>query len=616
MAEPVTDSDISDLRRALDDVFLRLGAEGARRALPPLRPVAADRAKVVVIGEVGSGKTSLINAFLGRPELLPVQPTSQYVAIGAGQPGQPETVRVHFSDGRVETGEPDALRRLLQSASGDEVTIDHAEVLLDEPRLANMTLFDTPGVLGLDTTTTELTLSALNQATALVFVCSVPAKVSIAEREFLAKAVHSIDHIVFVLSKVHETDDLGDANMEENKEALKKTALGDWVSSMAFVPFSAELAEEGARGDTQSLAESGLPELRDHLERIAANQIPFAQRNILRAMKEAISLAYSLLALRQTTSESPTDTDELDRVTAWLEELRQRSAEWRIKLGRDIGNASHDAQREHRRRVKELRDQYNVRLSGKNPRLDSFETDLAADLCGLQTDTDADVRARISAIARALLSDIAGSDTYIDDLVNDLPRPDQTPADYLLERRSPTKDPSETVAGIQGTYLGWMMAQNLAHTIAGAAVAGPAVLPLGFAWYYVQRRIRDKARRLAALNARTREHINDFEREMSSDISHALNDASWALQDAVDKAITAAIKAANDAKKRLEDDASERDREIGRIDRIAKELPKLTKKWRELHDRLQALTAAPVASPLEAKSRGMSEAAESLSPAP
>ena len=154
-----------------------VGAEAALRHLPTDAVASLGRAKIVVVGEINSGKTSLINSLLGRPGLLPTTPTNTYVAVGSGVR---EELRLRLTGGTAVSHDVSEAAQILGPLAGEDIT--HAEILLDEPTLAELTLFDTPGVGGRDSAPTAVTLAALEHATALVFVTSAEAKISIAER--------------------------------------------------------------------------------------------------------------------------------------------------------------------------------------------------------------------------------------------------------------------------------------------------------------------------------------------------------------------------------------------------------------------------------------------------
>ena len=103
-AEP----DVAGLRRELEAFLTLIGDDRALRWLGPGPSAAPARAKIVVVGEVGTGKSALINALLGRAALLPTAAitagtatTATYVAVGADTA---EGIRAFGDDGQVLTG--------------------------------------------------------------------------------------------------------------------------------------------------------------------------------------------------------------------------------------------------------------------------------------------------------------------------------------------------------------------------------------------------------------------------------------------------------------------------------------------------------------------------------
>jgi GTPase SAR1 family protein len=594
---------VADLRRDLAAIFVDHGVDPALDQLPPAAAAPSDRAKIVVVGEVGAGKTSLINALLDRPDLLPVRPTTSYAAVGAGHP---EAVRIFLADGTVITDEPHSRHRRLDENT--DVAVQHIELLVDDPRLGSITLFDTPGIGGLDDAAAATTLAALEQATALVFVCSADAKISIAERDFLVEAVRRIDHVVFVASKVELLADLGEQNLRENAETVRYDARfpRNRFADLAFLPFSAVLAAK-ARGNNQKLAHSGLPTLRQHLERIAASHAVYTQLNALRAMKEAIARAYQDLDRRKKAAENPAARADLDRITERLAELRDSGGTWRLTLTRELEEARDAVHGEHKRRIKDLKTDYQLRLASRDHALiEAAETDLVHDLCRLQTDADIDVRAHVTEVARRLLLGIPDTEEAIAELAAHLPTPEESPSDYLSNRPESAKE--SALVDVQTTYMGTMMGGNLIHAIAGGIgfaapglklleAVGPAAsvigVPIGLAWNMLQKRMRRRVSDLTGLTSWTTTAINEANVEIAGDIDRGFRKASWLLQDAIEQALTDAIKALEAEKNRHAAAAKSVDNEIRHLNKLGEELSPLTRQWHQLHNGLLALRAAP-----------------------
>ena len=97
------DLDLAALRESLQSLLPDVGAGTAlQRLTTGAGASAGSRANIVVVGEPSTGKTSMINALLGRADLLPVRPTASYVAIGGDRI---PSVRAHYADGRMTSGD-------------------------------------------------------------------------------------------------------------------------------------------------------------------------------------------------------------------------------------------------------------------------------------------------------------------------------------------------------------------------------------------------------------------------------------------------------------------------------------------------------------------------------
>lgn len=156
---------------------------------------AADRFALVVVGERGTGKSSLVNALLGDPDLLPTEPVAATGAYCVLRCGPAFRIHVHLMDGQVLTSPDGAGREWLHRYGGADAEQVPAwiDVELPDPRLEGLQLVDTPGVGGLDSGFGELTMQSLRLAVAVVFVSAAGAPVGRAEVEFLRRASEQVD---------------------------------------------------------------------------------------------------------------------------------------------------------------------------------------------------------------------------------------------------------------------------------------------------------------------------------------------------------------------------------------------------------------------------------------
>lgn len=203
---------------------------------------------VVVAGDVKRGKSSLLNALLGRERLLPVDAdvaTSVHLVVRGGNE---DTASVTLLD---DAGKPE--RRSIDlddltayaSMQADEILrsrVADVEVTLTSPLLARgLVVVDTPGVGGMTRGHKDMTMSALARADVLVFTISTEEPVSRSELEFLGEAAARIDQVVFALTKA----DLATDAINDEMEADDRRRLGTQLAT---------LERRGADGDEEAAA--------------------------------------------------------------------------------------------------------------------------------------------------------------------------------------------------------------------------------------------------------------------------------------------------------------------------------------------------------------------------
>jgi ribosome biogenesis GTPase A len=266
--------------RDLMNLAERVGARSLHAHLGAdlVKKLEADRFHLVVVGEFNHGKSTFVNALLGK-NVLPagVTPTTAVIhhleyseepraeVVYASERRAPlpfEQVRL-FSVGGEKAphhavGEPQPA-----PASGDEIrylSVGYPAELLRE----RVVLVDTPGVNDLSLQRADITYSYIPRSDAVLFLLDAGQPLKESERVFLQEKLlgQSRDKIVFVVTKRDIWDE------EEQKQALGyiRTELGKLVKSPVLFAVSAEQALEG------KLAESGMPELLAHLTRFLAEE--------------------------------------------------------------------------------------------------------------------------------------------------------------------------------------------------------------------------------------------------------------------------------------------------------------------------------------------------------
>lgn len=393
----------ADLRKVMTTAKAVLDSNGmsevagrawAQVTKPPTAPA------IVVVGEVKRGKSSLVNALLGRPNISQVDvdiATSafmRYVPPDDSRAGG--TATLLFAGGRrqpVGFAElPDWVTmsgRHVNDPTVDELPIG-AEVALASPFLPQVTLVDTPGVGGLNPNHLRLTKTATTTASILVMTCDAAAPITAPELEFLESASGEVNSVLIAVTKIDKNYRHWQAIVEENRKLLRQHAprfaevpiLG--VSSTAAM--SAIKMEPGDRRRS-ALRASGLTAVVQHLHRLCASNDALFAANGLRAARTGLEQIAQQMALqRSATMGGEAAAAELSDEQRRLQALRQEwEGSWRDYLARDLGALQRNTLGTLDHKVDELKSRWRAKLDKtkleilrRSPQL--FVADMTADL--------------------------------------------------------------------------------------------------------------------------------------------------------------------------------------------------------------------------------------------
>jgi hypothetical protein len=167
-----------------------LGGDHDRAALDTLRGRLAERRlRVLVAGEAKRGKSTLVNALLGRP-VLPMGVTPLTALATTVRYGTAEGATAVFHEGHTECFPLSALDDLVTERGnpGNRRALASVTVVVDAPVLAcGAELVDTPGTGSVYAHNTVAAEAALETMDAAVFVLTVDPPVSASERELMSK---------------------------------------------------------------------------------------------------------------------------------------------------------------------------------------------------------------------------------------------------------------------------------------------------------------------------------------------------------------------------------------------------------------------------------------------
>lgn len=220
------------LRAALAELAA-IGTDKDRERLAAITErLDAARLRVLVAGEAKRGKSSLVNALLGR-SVLPTGVTPLTAVATAVRQGDDPHVNVRYADGREDRCGLDALADLVTERGNPRNRRQVAEVTvyLDSPLLAGgVELVDTPGTGSVFDWDTEAAHAALETMDAAVFVLSADSPASAAERALYEKVTVLSVTTFIVLNKTDHLDADGLAEATEFTQQVLDTVSGHTAS--------------------------------------------------------------------------------------------------------------------------------------------------------------------------------------------------------------------------------------------------------------------------------------------------------------------------------------------------------------------------------------------------
>ncbi|MFF4835976.1 dynamin family protein [Streptomyces sp. NPDC001315] len=337
------------------DTIERFGA-GPRAAALHAEAAGAGLAPsaVVVVGEKKRGKSSLINALLERPDLLPVdadvatavhlsvrhEATDCARALSDDRPGGVEIPLDRIAE--YAAVDPESRDSLHPEVTG--VAIGVPATLLED----GLTLIDTPGVGGLVSGHAAITMATLAKAEALLFVVDGSTELTKSELTFLEKAAQRVATVVFVLTQI-DTYPHWKSVLARNHALLAERAPG--FARAPWYPVSSRYRLDSIRardsGDgpwaDELHSRSGFGPLEEELRRDIVRR---AERDRLAAALDlaqaSLSERDSALALREKElMAGSADEEELRRQQQALERLSAPDARWRQRLSTRAESADH-----------------------------------------------------------------------------------------------------------------------------------------------------------------------------------------------------------------------------------------------------------------------------------
>jgi GTPase Era involved in 16S rRNA processing len=292
----------------------RLEAEGQNVPRAHLLNDLADELEhkaftIAVVGEFSRGKSTLLNALLGRPNLLPTSIMPSTAAITVLHYSEQEYAHVEYRDGTVKKNvalanlhhyvvgsgldgkeastraarrmrglkdEKDAEKLSFQELGKDVAKqletsqatsqVKRVDVFCNSPFLeGGICIVDTPGIGSVNPEHGEATRAFIHKADAVIFLINTDPVISASECNFLTFLQDYVSNFVFAITKI---DRYSDYEREESIAYTTQT-IRDYadIDEPTIFPVSAKLYLEGLQEkDAAQVATSGFPEFIEGLD--------------------------------------------------------------------------------------------------------------------------------------------------------------------------------------------------------------------------------------------------------------------------------------------------------------------------------------------------------------
>jgi len=253
---------------AVRDALAVLGLDEAERECGELLvKLAEDHFTLAVLGQFKRGKSSLMNAIIGR-ELLPTGVLPLTSAITTLRYGPEERLIISREDSMFTDELPVASLSDYVTEKGNpsnQKKVKSACVELPVPFLRRgLEFVDTPGVGSAVSANTEITYGFLPKCDAVIFVTGVDTPMTSTELSFLREIREYVDKVFFVVNKIDiATEDERDEVLQFVAGTIKSQIGSDMVR---LFPVSARLGLQARMSGDAALYElSGLKALEESL---------------------------------------------------------------------------------------------------------------------------------------------------------------------------------------------------------------------------------------------------------------------------------------------------------------------------------------------------------------
>ena len=469
-------------------------AEFVRNVRARQRPTTAT---VVIVGETKRGKSSFVNALLGA-DVSPVDVDVATSVFLLFRYAPTPSAWLHLADGSAPQQVPiDSAPEWVTVAGNPEnaKNVRALEILLPSPLLARgLSVIDTPGTGGLDASHRTVTLAALRQADALLFVMDAEAPLSLPEYRFLREATKRISTVMFPLTKVDAVLSW-EAIADANRLAIA-THAPEYASAPLLPVSSVDKRDADIHRDQDLLETSGFPAVERALE-----EVVITRTEALRVGNLVRSLTTALDALERTDRNAqamPAEERQLSRAreAARLQqhEYAHLTEAWASKLALEYQrHVRNELETRQRRSLQRLVAHYEgeIRAGRADPVSLSgdLETELRAvamELQAMLNDAVASLAGSVAMLYRVRPDDLLVATAHEDFSLIDLPGIPPIPRTQASGlRRAATALSAVGLGALSGGK--WSLLLGPQAAVIGAGVGG---LLGGVTWQTTTRRQR------------------------------------------------------------------------------------------------------------------------------
>ncbi|WP_157155953.1 MULTISPECIES: dynamin family protein [unclassified Diaminobutyricimonas] len=519
--------------------------------------------RVMVVGEFKQGKSQLINALVGAP-VCPVDDdvaTSVPTVVRYGD--KPSAVLIAPQAGAAD-GEQTLVRRnvsidalaahVAESGNpGNQQRLVAAEVFIPRKVLGGgLSLVDSPGMGGVDSTHSLATLTALPTAEAMLLVSDASQEYTGPEIQFLRHALRVSPNVACVLTKTDLYPDW------RRVAELDRGHLDKVDPNIPLFAISSEMRLLAGRlEDAELNTESGFPALVAYLRQHVLAQSALLQRRSV--AHDLTSVTDHLRLSLQTELSALTDPENTPQMLAELQaareradDLRRRSARWQVTLNDGVSDLIADMEYDLRDRMRSIQRDADAAIDAADPGpiWDELVAWLEERVASAVSDTFVWTNERSQWLSQQVSEHFTGEERPLPMFRVDSTDEVLEPVEPVSELDSGRLGPMQKVfIGMRGSYGGVLMF-GLLTGIIGMSLINPisigAGVLLGGKAYRDERETRLKRRQSEAKNL-IRSHIDDVIFQVGKQLKDRLRLVQRATRDHFTEIAEEHVRSLNDS---------------------------------------------------------------------